>query len=69
MRDKLNGIGIVIGVIGVIACIPMVIRGLFWILLQMFYYPLTTIVIVGNLLIWQYLYIRATENNPNKPLK
>jgi|TARA_B110000908_G_C10127531_1_gene390599 hypothetical protein len=69
MRDKLNGIGIVIGVIGVIACIPMVIRGLFWILLQMFNYPLTTIVIVGNLLIWQYLYIRATENNPNKPLK
>jgi|TARA_R110002124_G_scaffold88900_1_gene227671 hypothetical protein len=69
MRDKLNGIGIVIGVIGVIACIPMVIRGLFWILLQMFNYPLTSIVIVGNLLIWQYLYIRATENNPNKPLK
>jgi hypothetical protein len=69
MRDKLNGIGIVIGVIGVIACIPMVIRGLFWILLQMFNYPLTTIVIVGNLLIWQYLYIRTTENNPNKPLK
>jgi hypothetical protein len=69
MRDKLNGIGILLGVIGVIACIPMVIRGLFWILLQMFNYPLTTIVIVGNLLIWQYLYIRATENNPNKPLK
>lgn len=69
MRDKLNGIGIVLCVIGVIACIPPIIRGLFWILLQMFNYPLTTIVIVGNLLIWQYLYIRATENNPNKPLK
>jgi hypothetical protein len=61
MRDKLKGIGIVLCVIGVVLIIPPIIKGLFWILLQMMYYPLTTLIIVTNLFIWQYLWIKYSE--------
>jgi hypothetical protein len=61
MRDKLKGIGIVLCVIGVVLIIPSIIKGLFWILLQMMYYPLTTLIIVTNLFIWQYLWIKYSE--------
>ena len=62
MREKLYlvlGVGVVIGIISII---PTMIRGLFWILLQMMYYPLTSTIIVVNLLMFQFLYIRFTEN-------
>jgi hypothetical protein len=62
MREKLYlvlGVGVVIGLISII---PTMIRGLFWILLQMMYYPLTSTIIVVNLLMFQFLYIRFTEN-------
>ena len=61
MREKLYlvlGVGVVIGLISII---PTMIRGLFWILLQMMYYPLTTLIIVTNLFIWQYLWIKYSE--------
>jgi hypothetical protein len=61
MRDKLKGIGIVLCVIGVVLIIPSIIKGMFWILLQMMYYPLTTLIIVTNLFIWQYLWIKYSE--------
>jgi hypothetical protein len=61
MRDKLKGIGIVLCVIGVVLIIPPIIKGMFWILLQMMYYPLTTLIIVTNLFIWQYLWIKYSE--------
>lgn len=61
MRDKLKGIGIVLCVIGIVLIIPPIIKGLFWILLQMMYYPLTTLIIVTNLFIWQYLWIKYSE--------
>jgi hypothetical protein len=63
MRDKLKGIGIVLCVIGVVLIIPSIIKGMFWILLQMMYYPLTTLIIVTNLFIWQYLWIKYSEKN------
>ena len=62
MREKLYlvlGVGVVIGIISII---PTMIRGLFWILLQMMYYPLASTIIVVNLLMFQFLYIRFTEN-------
>ena len=61
MRDKLKGIVIVLCVIGMALIIPPIIKGLFWILLQMMYYPLTTLIIVTNLFIWQYLWIKYSE--------
>ena len=61
MRDKLKGIGIVLCVIGIVLIIPPIIKGLFWILLQMMYYPLTTLIIVTNLCIWQFLWIKYSE--------
>ena len=61
MRDKLKGIVIVLCVIGIVLIIPPIIKGLFWILLQMMYYPLTTLIIVTNLFIWQYLWIKYSE--------
>ena len=61
MRDILKGIVIVLCVIGIVLIIPPIIKGLFWILLQMMYYPLTTLIIVTNLFIWQYLWIKYSE--------
>lgn len=61
MRDILKGIVIVLCVIGIVLIIPPIIKGLFWILLQMMYYPLTTVIIVTNLFIWQYLWIKYSE--------
>ena len=59
------------GVVGmlVLLCgylIPALIKGGFYLLLQMMYYPLTTVVITINLIMWQMVYIRYTERKQNQ---
>jgi len=49
--------------------IPALIHGFFWVMLQMMLFPLTTLVILVNLLLWNYLYIRYTENKLKKSTK
>ena len=49
--------------------IPALIGGFFWVMLQMMLFPLTTLVILVNLLLWNYLYIRYTENKLKKSTK
>ena len=66
MRDKLKGIVIVLCVIGIVLIIPPIIKGLFWILLQMMYYPLTSLIITANLMLWNYLYCVYTEKSKKK---
>jgi len=61
MRDKVYGVLFLVGMLGIILVIPYIIKAVFWVLLQMMYYPLTTLIIVGNLLLWNYLYCRFTE--------
>lgn len=46
--------------------IPELIRGGFYLLLQMMYHPLVSMIILVNLLLWQLLYIRYTENTNKK---
>ena len=62
-----------IGLIGIIflvgVIIPALIKGFFWVMLQMMLFPLTTIVILVNLMAWNYLYIRYTENKLKKSKK
>ena len=41
--------------------IPYFIKSILWVSLQMMYYPLTSTIIVLNLFLWQYLWIRYTE--------
>ena len=66
MRDKVYiGIGI-IGLVLIVSIIPYLIKAVFWVLLQMMYYPLTTLIIVTNLFFWNYLYIRYTEKLEKK---
>ena len=69
MRDKIYFGLSVVCVIGVVLLIPSIIKGLFWILLQMMLYPLTAIIIIGNLFMWNYLYIRFTANKLKKKTK
>jgi hypothetical protein len=70
MRNKLFYV-LVIGSILFLSAviIPLLIQGFFWVLLQMMYYPLTTLVILVNLMLWNYLYIRYTENKIKKSTK
>ena len=62
-----------IGLIGIIflvgVIIPALIKGFFWVMLQMMLFPLTTMVILVNLMAWNYLYIRYTENKLKKSKK
>ena len=66
MRDKLYSVGLILLLIGIVAVIPYLIKAFFWVLLQMMYYPLTTMIILVNLGLWNYLYIRYTEKSKNK---
>ena len=70
MRNKLFYV-LVIGSILFLSAVvlPLLIQGFFWVLLQMMYYPLTTMVILVNLMAWNYLYIRYTENKIKKSTK
>jgi hypothetical protein len=69
MRDKLKGVLMIVGLIGIVSIVPTLIRWFFWILLQMMYYPLTTIIILTNLFVWNYVYIRYTEKKLHKKTK
>jgi hypothetical protein len=69
IKHWLIGIGVVGGI--VLLCgyvIPAVIKGGFWVFLQMMYYPVTTIVVIMNLLVWQYIYIIYTERKTTENL-
>lgn len=62
LKQNLSVIGVIVGLLvlaGVV--VPAMIRGFFYILLQMMYYPLTTMIILVNLMLFQYLYIKYTE--------
>jgi hypothetical protein len=69
MKDKLKGVLMIVGLIGIVSIVPTLIRWFFWILLQMMYYPLTTIIILTNLFVWNYVYIRYTEKKLHKKTK
>jgi uncharacterized membrane protein len=69
IMDKVQGVLMICGLIGIISVIPTLIRWFFWVLLQMMYYPLTSLIIITNLLLWQYLYIRYTDKKFNKKIK
>jgi len=69
MRDKLQGVLMIVVLIGIVSIVPTLIRWFFWILLQMMYYPLTTIIILTNLFVWNYVYIRYTEKKLHKKTK
>ena len=61
------------GVVGVLLLlcgylIPALIKGGFYLLLQMMHYPYNTIIITLNLVMWQMVYIRYTERK-KKQLK
>ena len=62
LKQNLSVIGVIVGLLvlaGVV--VPAMIRGFFYILLQMMYYPLTTMIILVNLMLFQYLWIKYTE--------
>ena len=62
LKRNLSVIGVIVGLLvlaGVV--VPAMIRGFFYILLQMMYYPLTTMIILVNLMLFQYLWIKYTE--------
>jgi len=65
IMDKVQGVLMICGLIGIISVIPTLIRWFFWVLLQMMYYPLTSLIIITNLLLWNYLYIRYTDKKFN----
>jgi len=66
MRDKLYGVGLIVLLIGIVWIIPYLIKAFFWVLLQMMYFPLTTMIILVNLLLWNYLYCVYTEKTEKK---
>lgn len=73
MRDIIKKIGIGVVVVGILILLcgyvlPAVIKGGFWVFLQMMYYPVTTIVVIMNLLVWQYIYIIYTERKTTENL-
>lgn len=58
------------GIVGVLLLlcgyvIPALIRGGFYLLLQMMYYPFISIIVIINLIMWQMVYIRYTERKIN----
>jgi uncharacterized membrane protein len=69
MRDKVQVVLMIVVLIGIVSIVPTLIRWFFWILLQMMYYPLTTIIILTNLFVWNYVYIRYTEKKLHKKTK
>jgi hypothetical protein len=69
IMDKVQGVLMICGLIGIVCIIPTLIRWFFWVLLQMMYYPLTSLIIITNLLLWNYLYIRYTDKKFNKKIK
>lgn len=62
MRDKVYIVLGIIGVIGAVAILPYLIKGFFWVLLQMMYYPAQSLLIMVNLMMWNWVYILYTEN-------
>jgi len=69
IMDKVQGVLMICGLIGIVSVIPTLIRWFFWVLLQMMYYPLTSLIILANLLLWQYLYIRYTDKKFKNKIK
>jgi hypothetical protein len=66
MKSTIVKILKVSGVVGVLLLlcgyvIPALIRGGFYLLLQMMYHPFISIIVLINLIIWQMVYIRYTE--------
>ena len=66
MRDIIKKFGI--GVLGVgiliLLCgyvLPALIWGFFWVLLQMMLFPLTSLIVLFNLMMWNCVYIMYTE--------
>jgi len=75
MKNKENTITILIwlGLIGLlfllcVYLIPALIKGGFWVLLQMMYHPFVSIIVILNLLMWQMVYIRYTERKKTENL-
>ena len=62
MRDKVYIVLGIIGVIGAVVILPYLIKGFFWVLLQMMYYPAQSLLIMVNLMMWNRVYILYTEN-------
>ena len=70
MKSTIVKILKVSGVVGVLLLlcgyvIPALIRGGFYVLLQMMYHPFISIIVLINLIIWQLVYIRYTERKIN----
>jgi hypothetical protein len=66
MKSTIVKILKVSGIVGVLLLlcgyvIPALIRGGFYLLLQMMYHPFISIIVLINLIIWQMVYIRYTE--------
>ena len=69
MRDMRDKVYIVLGIIGVVLCVailPYLIKGFFWVLLQMMYYPTESLIILVNLMVWNWVYIQYTEKSVKK---
>jgi hypothetical protein len=66
MRDKVYIVLGIVGLIGAVVILPYLIKGFFWVLLQMMYYPATSLIILVNLFVWQWVYISYTEKSVKK---
>lgn len=69
MRDKVYGVLTLVGLIGIVSIVPYVIKGFFWILLQMMLFPLTTLIILVNIMLWSYVISVYTEKKKKKIVK
>jgi hypothetical protein len=56
----------IVGVIGAVVILPYLIKGFFWILLQMMLFPMTSLIILVNLMVWNWVYILYTEKTVKK---
>jgi hypothetical protein len=66
MRDKVYIVLGIVGVIGAVVILPYLIKGFFWILLQMMLFPMTSLIILVNLMVWNWVYILYTEKTVKK---
>ena len=66
MRDKVYIVLGIIGLISAVVILPYLIKGFFWVLLQMMLYPATSLIILVNLFVWQWVYISYTEKSVKK---
>lgn len=66
MRDKVYIVLGIVGVIGAVVILPYLIKGFFWILLQMMLFPMTSLIILVNLMVWNWVYILYTEKTIKK---